>query len=486
MSMRGPLSPDQDVFNALEHGEFLYQPTESMDDITPWREAMRRIFMGIALSAVTLGFVFPDLLLNTVSVVMLYLGFRSLRQENRWFCRGYRLTWVLMVGALARFAIGSTIWYTQITESLPGIIAGYVLDAVMLGTMVCVRQGIVAVQKKADVESDTRYLLIAMAVFVALTVLPLLPWSQAQEFAVLGGMVVFVWLLYKAYHNMGEAGYAIHPGTVKLSKVSVWLIAGGLAVVCIVTGLLFFHQYPMQWQEQQGVSSQAETVRQELIGLGMPQDIASDLSEEDLLELEGAEKVYAKIQDSPNDNVFTNYVSVLLPDGLKLLVHFRWNTDDVYRGTETFYFEYEQNDIGAQKIVDSCHGRLLYDKGSVSYASPYASIISGTYYKATGSHDVTYVPTNAFFAAFSMPAGGENCRGYLIYDVPYNGGGSPGNDGMYRLPVPSIMYIYQKQPMILDDCQGVVEFLSSTSRVIAPYFEVEKFAVSVPIEKIEH
>jgi len=487
MSMRGPLSNnDQDVFNALEHGEFMYQPDEHIDEVTPWRGAMRSIFIGIALSVLTFGFVFPDLLLNTASVVLMYLGFRSMRKENRWFAWGYRLTLVLMVSALVRFAIGSTIWNTAITQSVPGQIFGYLLNAVMLFVMLCVRQGIRQVQKQADIDSDTRHLTVAMAVYLAVVALPLLPWSQAREFGILGATVAFVWLLYKAYRNMGEAGYAIHPAAVKLSKVSIWLIAAGLAVVCVVTGFLFFRQYPMQWEKKESsVSAQAEAIREDLIALGMPQNIAADLSEADLLELEGAEKIYAKIQSNPNDPVSFNYVSVLLPDSLKLLVHFRWNTDDVFRGTETFHFEYDQDDTNSQLIADSCHGRLLYNKGSSSYASPYAKLLNGVYYKATGYQEITYVPKKAFFATFSMPAGGENCRGYLICDVPdYMTG--PTINGAHQLPVPRFMYIYQEKPMILDDCQGVVEYMSSASRVIAPYFDLEDIYVYVPVEKLEH
>ena len=59
-------------------------PEEIVADVTPWRRAMNRILFGMALCAITLNFWCLNYILPAIGTVLLLLGFRTLRRENRW------------------------------------------------------------------------------------------------------------------------------------------------------------------------------------------------------------------------------------------------------------------------------------------------------------------------------------------------------------------------------------------------------------------
>ena len=53
--------------------------------VTPWRDAMGRILLGLCLTCFSLNFLYLQYLLPAIGTVQLYLGFRTLRGNNRFF-----------------------------------------------------------------------------------------------------------------------------------------------------------------------------------------------------------------------------------------------------------------------------------------------------------------------------------------------------------------------------------------------------------------
>lgn len=53
--------------------------------VTPWRKSINRVIGGLALTTLTLNFLALDYILPAIGLVLMLLGFRTLRQENKWF-----------------------------------------------------------------------------------------------------------------------------------------------------------------------------------------------------------------------------------------------------------------------------------------------------------------------------------------------------------------------------------------------------------------
>ena len=85
-------------------------PEEVVEEVTPWKRAMNRVLAGMALSTVTLNFWLLDTILPAIGVVLMLLGFRSLRFENRWFGSCFVLTLLRAVHFFLLLILNTTIW----------------------------------------------------------------------------------------------------------------------------------------------------------------------------------------------------------------------------------------------------------------------------------------------------------------------------------------------------------------------------------------
>lgn len=87
-----------------------------VEEITPWRRAMRRALLGIALNLVTLNFWCLNYLLPAIGTLLLLLGFRALRRENR----GFALCWHLaLLQAVVRYAcliLNAAVWQAEVYQ----------------------------------------------------------------------------------------------------------------------------------------------------------------------------------------------------------------------------------------------------------------------------------------------------------------------------------------------------------------------------------
>ena len=77
---------DNDFENMLENSvpDGLL-PEEIVNNVTPWKKAMKRILWGIALSTVTFNFLYLNYILPAIGLILILFGYRALRCENKWF-----------------------------------------------------------------------------------------------------------------------------------------------------------------------------------------------------------------------------------------------------------------------------------------------------------------------------------------------------------------------------------------------------------------
>ena len=54
-------------------------------DVNPWSKAMNRVLWGTGLTTLTLNFLHLDTILPAIGIILLLLGYRTLRNENGWF-----------------------------------------------------------------------------------------------------------------------------------------------------------------------------------------------------------------------------------------------------------------------------------------------------------------------------------------------------------------------------------------------------------------
>ena len=333
--------------------------------------------------------------------------------------------------------------------------------ALMLALLLCFWQGLRAVLRKAGLPAQGGGAGALLAWYVLVCVLAAMHYTGLLvPIAMLVGYACILRSLFRLSGALDEAGYAIAPQPVRVTDRCIALVlAAALGIGCTL-GYLFGGSYRMDWQPvDASTQAQTETIQQQLLGLGFPEEVLNDLTPEDIAACDGALRVVTEAEDYPvNDgrNVLweaynekneryyvqdTVYdvkelrltgVAVQLPgerETWMVFHHFLWTTNPGFYGTEAIQIRPAYRSIPEGWAAGDATGRVLYDRGGQTFAAPYASLGARTF---TANTVLWGEQTNTdLFAAFSLPRHGEHARGYVAYPVAETQDGYILSSGVY-------------------------------------------------------
>lgn len=421
-------------------------PEEIVAEVTPWRRAMNRILFGMALCAVTLNFLCLNYILPAIGTVLLLLGFRALRQENRWLGGCFAITVIRAAYFFATLILNTTILQSAVFTPAVTTALTAANAVLLLGLYFCFWRGLLAVQKKAGLPAQAGGALALIVWHALVCVLAAVQYGGwVVPIAMLIGYGFLLRSLYRLSGALDEAGYAIAPGPVRVTdRCLVLVIAAVLGIGCTL-GYLFGGSYRMDWQPvDASTQAQTEATRQQLLDLGFPEAVLNDLTPEDIAACDGALRVVTETEDYPvNDgrNVLweaynekneryyvqdTVYdvkelrltgVAVQLPgaqETWRVYHHFLWTTDPGFYGTEVLQiWPADENMQDGWRFAGDVTGRVLYDRDGQTFTASYHTLGRQTY---TADSVFFGQRTNSdLFAAFSMPRHAESARGYVAY-----------------------------------------------------------------------
>ena len=429
----------------------------AMAVVNPWRDAMDLVLWGIGLTTITLNFLYLALILPLLGAILMVLGFRTLRRENRALRACYGLSIVLAVMRSLNVVL----------PALPvdtGVVTGYVIAALTLALYVCLWRGMVGVSRAAGAEKPTAPAAGALVNFyVALFLLAML---QLQGWlAVLPLLVVYLVILrnlVKLSRSLADMGYTIHAAPVRLPSAAVLWGYLGATLAALLLALFLCQRLPMDWQARDD-APQDVAVRAQLLELGFPQQVLDDLTAEEVARMSGAVKVYTeedplygetyqlyetedpveedahpgwvldgwynrsdgrmcyryRVYEAPQ-SVMT-HIAVELPEqyGEKRywLLHYLDYTLPLLEPRYTEMLEVwkvEQMSEG-WRSGSVCEGRLLCDRDGQA--------LTADLYELTGNADWssdffgTSFAQSTITARWTQPAHGENVRLYVLYDA---------------------------------------------------------------------
>lgn len=423
-------------------------PEEIVAEVTPWRRAMNRILFGMALCAITLNFLCLNYILPAIGTVLLLLGFRALRQENRWLGGCFAITVIRAVYFFATLVLNTTILQSAVFTPAVTTALTAVNAVLLLGLYFCFWRGLLAVQKKAGLPAQTGGALALIVWYALVCVLAAVQYGGwVVPIAMLVGYVCILRSLCRLSGALDEAGYAIAPQPVRVTDRCLVLVLAAALLIGGALGYLFGSSYRMDWQPADAsTQAQTEATRQQLLDLGFPEAVLNDLTPEDIAACDGALRVVAEVEDYPvNDgrNVLweacneeneryyvqdTVYdvkelrltgVAVQLPgaqETWRVYHHFLWTTDPGFYGTEAIQIRPAYRSIPeGWSAAGDVTGRVLYDRDGQTFAAPYASLGAQTF---TANTILWGEQTNTdLFAAFSLPRHAEHARGYVAYST---------------------------------------------------------------------
>lgn len=315
------------------------------EKINPWQMAMTQVLWGFGLSTITLNFLYLDYILPALGAVLLVLGFRTLRRENR----PLRWCYILSIAKLLVCAAGDVLAALPVKVELPG---AYISTAVTLVLYICLWRGMVEVSRAAGAEKPAAPAAGAMALFYAL-LLPLALIGLQGWLLVMPILIVYAAILrnmWKLTRSMENMGYAITAAPVRLPGWAVlWGSLAAMLAAVLLTAFLG-QRYPMDWQPRQDAPQDA-SIRQSLLEKGFPADVLDDLTADEVAQLSGAVRVYHQTERLYSN---TDYREVTLsrflrdPPHTLQYDHTLTETDDA--GNRTYRYVYRVYDTLEQTM----------------------------------------------------------------------------------------------------------------------------------------
>lgn len=316
------------------------------EKINPWQMAMTQVLWGFGLSTITLNFLYLDYILPALGAVLLVLGFRTLRRENR----PLRWCYILSIAKLLVCAAGDVLAALPVKVELPG---AYISTAVTLVLYICLWRGMVEVSRAAGAEKPAAPAAGAMALFYAL-LLPLALIGLQGWLLVMPILIVYAAILrnmWKLTRSLEDMGYAITAAPVRLPGWAVlWGSLAAMLAAVLLTAFLG-QRYPMDWQPRQDTPQDA-SIRQSLLEKGFPADVLDDLTADEVSRMADAVRVYRQVERLYSDTDYrtittTHYMS----DPDRPLVFDRTITDVDGEGERHYTYVYRVYDTLEQTMT---------------------------------------------------------------------------------------------------------------------------------------
>lgn len=432
---------DADFETLLEECVPELPPVDIVKEVTPWKTAMNRILWGMGLTTITLNFWKLDYILPMIGMFLMLFGFRTLREENKWF----KSCWYLMIFRITIFSImcilDATIFRSMLDASNVGIVITITNFVVIFVQILCLWKAIRKTQEKAGLPQRAKAAIVLLIWYSMMIFLGIVQYVGLLVFALLIGYICILRSLYKLSKELVEAGYAIEAA---LIRVAEWKVVAGVLTIVIVgisCGYMFFHSYPMDWKPAVAAEdAKVKEIKKHLIESGFPKNVLADLTEEDILACEGALRVVTDVNDHPVNegrvvmeetvmgfHQYTAYdrkelrfthIAVELPGEIerwKVFHHFEFIFHPGFYGTESIQlWSCYRNYPDAWAPEGEVTGQVLYDMDGQTFVAPYASLGEETY----EAYNIIFTSTTRstdVFAEFSMPNEGNRQRGYVSY-----------------------------------------------------------------------
>ena len=416
--------PEQDRLDEMiEQGLGEIVPGEGVvEEVNPWREPIGRIAAGMALTGITLNFLYLQYLLPTLGAALQYLGFRTLRRSGPAFRIAWGLSLVELVWHAVWLMLSASPWRL---EGMTAYTLGLAGMAVQIARLLLLRAGLQDVCRRAEVEPKGDPLRAAVIWQVLIAVLAFSPLAQSWLAAIpmIIAFVLIIRSLVRVGGSLGGAGYCFVDAPVRVSSgVMKWgYLLGCFALVLLTSTVVNHPRLDAQPVPAQG---EAET-RQALAELGLPENVLADLSDEHVRALEGALRVDVQQEmmsfysstttetqkaDADANRLCSYIIYIELPDSrMAVLNYFDWQQGGAYWGDAVMLgwqdtYEYLTGQIG---------GALLYEKNGQAYTAPIPRLNNGVVTTTDWFSGIQSYPR--ITGTVSYPFGAQNQRGYVLY-----------------------------------------------------------------------
>ncbi|MGE4484028.1 MAG: hypothetical protein AB7C97_02815 [Oscillospiraceae bacterium] len=430
------ISPEDFDKMVAENLEDITPGEYTISDVNPWSLPIGRITWGLILTTVTLSFLWLQYLLPAVGVMLMYLGFRTLRGENRWFRACWLISGLKLLWNSANLILSVTPYgFPESTQFTFGV----VWLVIQLILFFAFRRALLRVFKKSGQSKPEHDPLLAAGIWtVAAFAVALSPFSQSwiAFIIMIIAYIIIVRALFSVGKELDKCGYEISAAPVRIRGGLISRIYAVLLILAVV-GLCFFFNHP-PLNVVPFAPAPESAAREHLASLGYPEAVLSDLADSDVALMEDAVCVETSYEilsfdshreeNRETDEGGGTYIRITeIPGNTKLQITTVYAEMPGRRAYVLHYFEWLdgaalwQDGItiwaNSDEDLQVSGGRLLYEKGGAAYAASFPRLSAGvqTTYGFFGASESSQIK-----GAVSYPLGAERQRGYVLFSFVSN------------------------------------------------------------------
>lgn len=418
---------DAKMIDSLSH---LDPPEYEILKTNPWSKSIGSIAWGFSLTTLHLNFLYLQYILPTIGTALIFLGFRSLRNENRYFKTVYIFSIFRLILHLAGLVWISTPLHMLDYITIP---IGTVMFIFQIIMFVISQAALNEAHKKAGKTPEYSPFYRIAAWTAASFFIALSPLSQSWLFFI--PMVTFYILIIRSLFRIGNeldnTGYVLTNAPVKINSETFsrvyFVTALMIAIICSI-----FSNH-LRLKPQEFYLPEMTPMRHSLINAGFPTEALNHLSEEDVEKLIGAVNIksisellmfdpkeiehrttygnhtsinYTYEPGKNNLDVTTIYIE--MPENLIYVMQYF-----VWKGGSPVWQDgiliSGENDVNNKKIVNS---GLFYSKDGISYEADFPNLACEEVIQNTmfGSSYTTPIS-----GTLSYPFGSKDQGGYVLY-----------------------------------------------------------------------
>ena len=426
------LTFDQEM---MEYASELPPSEEEVRLTNPWSKPIGFITWGFILTTLHLNFLYLQYFLPTIGVILIYLGFRSLRNENGYF----KAAWVMAAFRIILHLADLITTAGPIINGYPVLAAGTVMTGYQIAFFLIFRAALKSVYQKAGKKPESDPLLWVSVWTVAAYLIAISPLSQSWLAFI--PMIIFYILIVISLESIGEelddAGYVLRNARVNISNLAFGWTYFLIALVAVIGCCIYYNHLPLEPSAYQ--PPQTSEARQHLLDMDFPEEVLQYLSDDDVSLISGAKNIeaisellmldptrvehketegistYINVTEEPGkENIEATTVYMEMPRNvIYIMQYFKW------QGGKPIWQDGIQiageNQAVDWQIVDS---GLFYSRKGIDYTADFPRLVcdsmvqNGFFFGPSESVQIT--------GAFSYPWGSKNQGGFVLYRYKLN------------------------------------------------------------------
>ncbi|WP_243281523.1 hypothetical protein [Clostridium sp. D53t1_180928_C8] len=378
-----------------------------------WHNSIKNITLGFMLNVISLNFWGLQYILPTIGTILLYIGFRDLRNENKFFHSTWIFSIINIVINLTNLIYISTPLNIEFEHTF---IRSVLLTTFRLIFLIVFREGLKNIFHKNNLTPSRDPILMLIIWYILVITLGLTLLGQLWLVFIIIIIYYFYtfYSLYELRYDLEDINCTTSNHNIKLSNKNIF-ISYIISCALLVTVCCLISNH-IQLKSKEFIPVESSSTMDILINKGFPHDILNDIADEDISLIKDALCIESFSENlnfnSPGKiNLKATTIFIELPDTKMYAIEFfNWENGESY-----------WNDgftITASEDLELINGRLLYENEGIKYTASIPRLNHGSIINTDLFGHVEQ--SDKISGAISYPFGSTDLKGYVLYKINVN------------------------------------------------------------------